>query len=138
MSLDRFQTATIDLLNEIATKLENGYTSIAGTFYQVAADDSVVIDVLSNTSPYTLSLVGEAAGIITFITAGDSDIRRTLIFLGPPSHDSCIFTIENDDITPAVIVVRSKNLASNTLDPRGFGSNGDNPISFELRFYPEV
>jgi hypothetical protein len=53
MGLDRFQTATIDLLNEIATKLESGYKSINVSFYQKESDDSVEYTELSNNSGYT-------------------------------------------------------------------------------------
>jgi hypothetical protein len=137
MSLDRFQTATIDLLNEIATKLENEYTSISGTFYQDTNDYHIEASELSNdTKQYALSIVGEADGQATFLVEGaDSDLRRILIFLGPPSHNRCIFTIQNDNNSPAVIVVQSTNLVTDALDPRGFGSNGESPISFEMRFY---
>ena len=128
----------LDKLAEYINSNSNaGYTSICGTFYQNTADNSIEINELSNnTTQYSLSIVGEAAGQVTFLVEGaDSDIRRILIFLGPPSHDSCVFKIQNDNNSPAVIVVSSKNLATDLLDARGFGSNGESPISFEMRFY---
>jgi hypothetical protein len=124
-------------LDKLATVVPT-YTSIAGTFYQVAADDSVVIDEFYNNSPYTLSVTGNTSGQITFTTDGESDVRRTLIFLGPPSQYGCAFKIDNDNNVPLVIVVDSVNAIDDELDARGFGSDGDDPISFELRFYPEV
>jgi len=137
MSMSGGELRVLLALDKLATVVPT-YTSIAGTFYQVAADDSVVIDVLYNNSPYTLSATGNASGQITFTTDGESDVRRTLIFLGPPSHYGCAFKIDNDNNVPIVIVVDSVNTINNALDRRGFGSDGDNPISFELRFYPEV
>jgi hypothetical protein len=135
-----FESNVITLLKGIYDNIGSGlpYTSISGTFYQVAADDSVVIDVLYNNSPYTLLATGNTSGQITFTTDGESDIRRTLIFLGPPSHYGCAFKIDNDNNVPLVIVIDSVNTINNALDRRGFGSDGDNPISFELRFYPAV
>jgi hypothetical protein len=94
-----FETTALELLAQIARKTANlqpalPYTSISGTFYQ-NMDDTVEVDILSNTSPYTLTITGDADGQITFSTDGDADLRRTLIFLSPPSFDSCIFKIEN-------------------------------------------
>jgi hypothetical protein len=128
----------LDKLAEYINSNSNaGYTSICGTFYQNTADNSIEINELSNnTTQYSLSIVGESAGQATFLVEGaDSDIRRILIFLGPPAHNRCIFTIQNDSDSPAVIVVNSTNLETNAPDPRGFGSNGQSPISFEIRFY---
>ena len=135
-----FESNVITLLRGIYDNIGSGlpYTAISGTFYQNTGDDSAELDELSNTSPYTLLLTGEGGGQITFTVEGDSDIRRTLIFLGPASQPYCIFTIQNDNNSPAVIVVSSTNLETGLLDSRGFGSDGNNPISFELRFYPEV
>jgi hypothetical protein len=139
MSLDRFQTATIDLLNEIATKLENRYTSIAGTLYQ-NVDNTVQVVILSNTSPYGLTVTGDENGQITFSTDGDADLRKTLIFLGPPSYRGCVFEITNVNDSPLELVIKSRNVITepDELDRRGFGALGVSPTSFELRFYPEV
>jgi hypothetical protein len=135
-----FESNVITLLKGIYDNIGNSgglpYTSISGTFYQRADDDSVVIDELYNNSPYTLSANGSTAGQIEFNTDGESELRKTLIFLGPPSHYACTFKINNDNDAPIVIVVDSLNVIDDLLDARGFGSDGDNPISFELRFYP--
>jgi len=137
MSMSGGELRVLLALDKLATVVPT-YTSIAGTLYQVAADDSVVIDEFYNNSPYTLSATGNTAGQITFTTDGESDVRRTLIFLGPPSQYGCAFKIDNDNNVPLVIVIESVNAVNNALDRRGFGSDGDNPISFELRFYPEI
>jgi hypothetical protein len=134
-----FESNVITLLKGIYDNIGSGlpYTSIAGTFYQ-NEDDTVDVVILSNTSPYALTITGDADGQITFSTDGDADLRRALIFLSPPSYDSCIFKIENDNNTPISLIIESRNVASNNLDRRGFGAVGISPTSFELRFYPEV
>lgn len=133
-----FESNVITLLKGIYDNIGSGlpYTFIAGTFYQNTGDNTVQIEELSNTSPYTLSAVGDAAGQITFTTDGESDIRSSLIFLGPPSHIGCIFQIRNGvENSPVSIQVDSYSVPNDVLDARGFGSDGVNPISFELRFY---
>jgi hypothetical protein len=137
-----FETTALELLAQIARKTANlqpalPYTSISGTFYQ-KANDTVDVDILSNTSPYTLTITGDANGQVTFSTDGDADLRRALIFLSPPSFDSCIFKIENDNNIPISLIIESRNVVSNTLDRRGFGAIGVSPTSFELKFYPEL
>jgi hypothetical protein len=140
-----FETTALELLAQIARKTANlqpaslAYTSISGTFYQNTGDNSVQINELSNTSPYRLSAVGDAAGQITFTADSDSDIRSSLIFLGPPSHIGCIFQIRDGvSNSPASVQIDSYSVPNDVLDARGFGSDGVNPISFELRFYTVV
>ncbi len=136
-----FESNVITLLKGIYDNIGSGlpYTSISGTFYQNLSDNSVQVNELSNTSPYTLSAVGDAAGQITFTADSDSDIRSSLIFLGPPSHIGCIFQIRNGVSTsPASVQIDSYSVPNDALDARGFGSDGVNAISFELRFYTPV
>jgi hypothetical protein len=135
-----FESNVIALLKGIYDNIGGGgglpYTSVSGTFYQRASDDSVVINELYNNSPYELSINGNVGGQIIFSTDLNSELSKTLIFLGPPSHYGCTFQIQNDNDDPIVIVVSSVNAINDSLDPRGFGSNGNDPISFEIRFYP--
>jgi hypothetical protein len=134
-----FESNAITLLKGIYDNIGAGvpYTSISGTFYQ-NADDTVEVDILSNTSPYSLTITGDANGQVTFSTDGDADLRKTLIFLSPASYNGCIFKIENDNNTPISLIIKSYNVISDTLDRRGFGALGDSPTSFELKFYPVV
>jgi hypothetical protein len=134
-----FESNAITLLKGIYDNIGAGvpYTSISGTFYQ-NADDTVEVDILSNTSPYSLTITGDANGQVTFSTDGDADLRKTLIFLSPASYNGCIFKIENDNNTPISLIIKSYNVISDTLDRRGFGALGDSTTSFELKFYPEV
>jgi hypothetical protein len=136
MSMSGGELKVLLALDKLATALP-AYTSIAGTFYQNSSDNSVQVEELSNTSPYTLLTVGNAPGQITFTADGDSDIRSSLIFLGPSSHPTCSFMITNDGNSPATIIVDSFN-ATGAQDARGFGQDGASPVSFELRFYTAV
>lgn len=135
MALDRFQTVTIDLLNDIATKLESGYKSINVSFYQNQSNDSVVYTELSNNSGYTFDIQGVSAGVIE-VTTDIPNFKYTQVFMSPLTHpsDYCVMELMNN--YPYIFRLISMN-ASGGADARGFGANGGSPVSLEIRTYPE-
>lgn len=135
MALDRFQTVTIDLLNEIATKLESGYKSINISFYQKQADNSVVYTELSNNSGYTFDIQVDGPGNIQVIT-NIPDFRYTQVFMSPLTYPSDYCTMQLINADPYIFNLISINTSGGT-DARGFGANGDSRVSLEIRIYPE-
>lgn len=135
MGLDRFQTATIDLLNEIATKLESGYKSINVSFYQKQSDNSVEYTVLSNNSGYTFDVQGITTGVIE-VTTDIPNFRDTQVFVSPLTHPSDYCTIEISGDAPYIFNLYSMSVAGGA-DARGFGNNGLTHVTFEIRIYPE-
>ena len=136
MGLDRFQTATIDLLNEIATKLESGYKSINVSFYQKQSDDSVEYTVLSNNSGYTFDVQGITPGVIE-VTTDIPNFRDTQVFVSPLTHptDYCAIEVQSGD--PYIFRLYSIGVGGGGADARGFGNNGATRVTFEIRIYPE-
>ena len=135
MALDRFQIVTIDLLNQIATKLESGYKSINVSFYQKQSDDSVEYTELSNNSEYTFDVQGINPGVIE-VTTDIPDFRLTQVFVSPLTHPSDYCAIEMTNGDPYIFNLYSINAGAGT-DARGFGNNGATRVTFEIRIYPE-
>lgn len=136
MALDRFQIVTIDLLNEIATKLESGYKSINVSFYQKQSNNSVVYTQLSNNSGYSFDIQGVSAGVIEVIT-DIPDYRNTQVFMSPLTHPSDYCSTELISGDPYVFRLYSIGIGGGGADPRGFGNDGLSRATFEIRIYPE-
>ena len=141
MSLGRFQTGVIDILNQIAQKVEGRYTSICGKFNQEDDGDVYPIryKILSNTTGYDIDIQSAGAGALEIYIDTTVGSRNAVLFVGPlMDHRTVVSKQLRNEEKPLAYRLLSTNVSDLSQDPRGFGSGNGWFVEFELRFYPEV
>jgi hypothetical protein len=140
MSLGRFQTGVIDLLNEIAQKVEGKYTYIAGKFNQEDDGTNYPINykILSNTTGYNIDIQSLGAGVLEIYIDTTVGSSNTVLFAGPLVDYRTVVSKQLRNEEPLTYRLLSTNIDDLSLDARGFGSGNGQFVEFELRFYPEV